>query len=162
MRFSLSVPKSSDFPASYIEALTSHFDATLKLAPSADNCFNLLMLVKSWLLDERVTARQSAIHVWLSVLVKFLDYVNAPVVENEPAVRPGDMHHFQSLLPVACIRCIDSDLVTRRTALEVVIILIDLYYARFNESTPDDLREKTTKAKRKILTTETGIYCCKM
>ena len=117
------------------------------------------MLVKSWLLDERVKARQSAIHVWLSILVKFLDYVNAPTDENAPSVRPGDMHHFQSLLPAACIRCLDSDLITRRTALEVVIILIDLYYARSNDTTPKELREKTTKAKRKILTTETGIYC---
>ena len=117
------------------------------------------MLVKSWLLDERIKARQSAIHIWLSILVKFLDYVNAPVDEHSSSVKPGDMHHFQSLLPVACIRCIDSDLVTRRTALEVVIILIDLYYARSNDTTPTELREKMTRAKRKILTTETGIYC---
>ena len=136
IRFGLSISGSGSFPSGYLASLTQLFKSCLTLDPCQSNLFNLLMTVHSWLCSFSRYNRQAGLHIWLSLLTAYVD------VKQE-----GEVFTFTNeLLSTVAVRCADSDLVVRRTALECTTTLIELN---------NDKNPITTELKAKLLSMET-------
>ena len=117
--------------------MTQLFKSCLTLDPCQSNLFNLLMTVHSWLGSLSRFNRQAGLHIWLSLLTAYVDVKK----EGEEVFT-----FTNELLSTVAVRCADSDLVVRRTALECTVTLIELN----NEKNPI-----TTELKAKLLSMET-------